>query len=439
MASRLIVEKVPIRVLQKYHHSWLNNFSDQETLVEAIGNRPGIFGPNPVAYLSIFARRSTIMLNDLDEALSNDKLLIRAPAFRGSLFLLNTQDYLIYFRCFYNFLSQRGMKRLEEYGLSKGHLMLFKKLLEESDLKRPITSAQLMEIIFPRKQDRPNMNIFYHITQKLCDLGLLVRASAKGWKGNEFSYIPMKLWIPDLPLRPDTPESARTETIRKYLRAYGPATIEDISWWTGLPTAQCQRSIGNLKREAVRFHIEGYKEDMLGLKETVEHIRNPLPTKSDIQFLPPWDPYTLGWRCRKRVADKEHLPYIYDNRGNPTSVIVDCGKIIGVWQFRDNENNLLEYHIFDKYQHRKNYVLREAQEWILAIGKLTGNQSSNIVEKKLLEPLSKRPDGDFLWPLGKTYSKENKKVAYTPMERRTSNTFRKTYLDNEYLVRPNGV
>src|SRR5439155_5774546 len=91
MASRLVVERVLLRTLQRHHHAWLNNFSDQETLVDAISNRPGFFGPNPVAYLSLMARRPSIQLGDLEEALVNDRTLLRASAFRGSLFLLSTQ------------------------------------------------------------------------------------------------------------------------------------------------------------------------------------------------------------------------------------------------------------------------------------------------------------------------------------------------------------
>jgi hypothetical protein len=158
-----------------------------------------------------------------------------------------------------------------------------------------------------------------------------------------------------------------------------------------------------------------------------------------LNFLPPWDPYTLGWRCRKRLADKEILPFVYDANGNATSVIIDHGKVIGLWQFRDNENNMLEYHIFQRYQERKKAVLQKIEDWTRTIGKLTGSPIVNIVERKLLMPLAERPAGSFLWPLGKTINNVENKEEISPMERRTSNTFRQKYLDNEYLVLPNEV
>lgn len=440
MASRLVVERVPLRSLQKHHHAWLNNFGDQETLVDAISNRPGFFGPNPVAFLSLFARRPTILLGDLEEALVNDRTLLRASAFRGSLFLINTQDFPIYFRTFHNLLFQRGLQRLQDEKITKAHLFHFADLLEQADSILPLTVPNLVDIMFPGRVKRPHPELCYRIIQKLCDMGVLVRASAKGWKGNEFTYALLKKWAPEISIKPDNPETARTETIRKYLRAYGPASIEDIAWWTGLPIIQCQRSIAHLRREAVRFHVETYRDDMIGLKETVDNFKKRIPIEEEIQLLPPWDPYTLGWRCRRRIADKEVLPFIFDAHGNASSVIIDMGCVIGLWQFRDAEVNTLEYHIFQRYQGRKGAVLQKLDDWTRIIGQLTGAGSVNIIERKLPDPLSERPSGSFLWPLGKNLSGTAKDVEeQSPMERRTSNTFRLRYLDNEYLVRPNEV
>jgi hypothetical protein len=441
MASRLIVERVPLRSLQRHHHAWLNNFGDQETLVDALGNRPGFFGPNPVAFLSLFARRPSILLGDLEEALVNDRTLLRASAFRGSLFLINAQDFPIYFRTFHNLLFQRGLQRLEEEKISKAHLFHFADLLDAADISLPLSVPNLIDIMFPGRVKRPHPEVCQRIIQKLCDMGVLVRAAAKGWKGNEFTYALLKKWVPEISFKPDNPETARTETIRKYLRAYGPASIEDIAWWTGLPIIQCQRSIAHLRREAVRFHVETYRDDMIGLKETVDNFKKRIPVEEEIQLLPPWDPYTLGWRCRRRIADKEVLPFLYDAHGNAGSVIIDMGCVIGLWQFRDYEVNTLEYHLFQRYQDRRNAVLQKIDDWTRTIIQLTGAGSVNIVERKLPAPLAERPSGSFLWPLGKDLLGGTKKNVDepSPMERRTSNTFRLRYLDNEYLVRPNEV
>lgn len=436
MASRLLIEKIALKNLQRYYHSHLNTFSDQETLIEAIGSRPGFFGPNPVAFLSLYARRPSLLMDDLDEAVCNDRTLIRASAFRGSLFLLNAQDYPIYFRTFHNLLFQRGLQKLASEKITKNHLLYFADAINEANPQMTLSGDQIINIIFPNKMKRPSNDICNRILQKLCDMAILVRASAKGWKGNDFSYALIKNWLPEISLKPDNPETARTDTIRRYLNAYGPASLEDISWWTGLPITQCQRSIAHLKREVIRFNIETYRNDMIALKDTVDNIKKRNTLEEEIQLLPPWDPYTLAWYCRRRIADKDLLPFIYDLHGNAASVIIDSGKVIGIWQFRDSDINRVEYHVFERYKERIKLVEQKIDLWMRDIIKLTKATSFNVMVRPLPDPLLNRPNGSFLWPLGKVIS-PNAEEEISPMERRTSNTFRQKYLDNDYLVRSN--
>src|SRR5689334_2657470 len=105
MASRMVVEKIALKVIQRYHHATINSFGEHETLVDAVANRPGFFGPNPVAYLSVMVRRPFVHLGDLEEALLNDRTLVRATSFRTSLFLLCSADYPLYFRALYPLLK----------------------------------------------------------------------------------------------------------------------------------------------------------------------------------------------------------------------------------------------------------------------------------------------------------------------------------------------
>jgi len=93
MAGKGSFESTLLKTVQRYHHTTLNTFGDGETLVEAIHRRPGCYGPNPIAFLSLLARRPGLTLGDLDEALINDRSLVRATAFRGSMFLMPTEDY----------------------------------------------------------------------------------------------------------------------------------------------------------------------------------------------------------------------------------------------------------------------------------------------------------------------------------------------------------
>ncbi len=133
---------------------------------------------------------------------------------------------------------------------------------------------ELFSIIFTTQKTLPDKTLIHLIAQKLCDMGVLIRVASKGWKGNNFNYMLLEKWLKELSLnRVDNPEVAKTETVRKYLRAYGPVAVNDISYWSGLSIVQCQKALLNLKKEIVRVHVDGYKEDMIALKESMELMK----------------------------------------------------------------------------------------------------------------------------------------------------------------------
>ncbi|MCC7108022.1 MAG: winged helix DNA-binding domain-containing protein, partial [Deltaproteobacteria bacterium] len=190
-------EVTSLRQLQRYHHSTLNTFSDGETLVEAIHKRPGIYGPNPIAYLSLLARRPTLTLGDMEEALINDRSLVRATAFRGSLFLLASEDYPLYFRALFDTLSSTGMSRLRSEGFDEEALKRFGEKLKGASFAMQKSDADIIAILFPGKERRPGVDVERTILRKLCDLGVLVRTTTKGWKGNQFNYALAEQWLPE--------------------------------------------------------------------------------------------------------------------------------------------------------------------------------------------------------------------------------------------------
>jgi hypothetical protein len=435
----MVLERIALKTLQRFHHDTLNVFSDQETLVDAVQNRPGIFGANPVSFLSVRARRPGIRVADLDEALLNDRSLLRVSAFRGSLFLLSSADYPLYYRALSNLLQTQGTDRLQQAGIDERQLFRCSFLLRESQFELPRSMEQLSEVIFPALKKKYDSDVLRLLFRKLCDAGVLVRTSSRGWRGNEFAYALLEKWLPDLHLTGENPESARTEIVRRYLRTYGPASLEDIAWWTGFGNTQIQRSIGHLRREAVRFPVEGFRDDLVGLRECVDLLKKPAQTRPPIQFLPPWDPFTFGWSNKRRIVEKEWQPWVFDHGGNAASTIVEGGKVVGIWQFRDAPTSMFEFHVFAPYASKRREVFHAAEEFVLELAELASAPSIQLFERELGRTLCERGRAAFMWPLGKEIPKDPRKIRETAstMERRTSNTFRSRYLDAEHLVRPN--
>jgi hypothetical protein len=68
----------------------------------------------------------------------------------------------------------------------------------------------------------------------MCDQGLLIRGNPKsGWKSNLHTYYLFHEYFPDVNLNQPNKKHALKLLVQHYFASFGPATENDIIWWTG--------------------------------------------------------------------------------------------------------------------------------------------------------------------------------------------------------------
>ena len=73
----------------------------------------------------------------------------------------------------------------------------------------------------------------------------------------------------------------------QYLRAYGPARVEDFAWWTGVTRREAARAV-----EAHRTKDLG--DGLLILAHDEAAFGRVKPLRNAVALLPRWDSYTMG-------------------------------------------------------------------------------------------------------------------------------------------------
>jgi hypothetical protein len=127
-----------------------------------------------------------------------------------------------------------------------------------------------------------------------------------------------------------TEHDAVDRLVRRYLGAFGPAPLQDVSRWSGVPAAKLAPSVERL--DLRRFRDEAGKE-LLDLP------RAPLPhpdTPAPVRFLPHFDACLLVHVRRAGLLPEEHRARMFQTK-NPFSVgavLVD-GRVAGAWNVRD--------------------------------------------------------------------------------------------------------
>jgi Winged helix DNA-binding domain len=141
--------------------------------------------------------------------------------------------------------------------------------------------------------------------------------------GGVTRYATAESWL-GAPLR----ATGLPEVIRRYLTAFGPATVADVQAWCGLTRL---REVTDGMADLRRLRGDGGAE-LLDVPDA------PLPdpdTPAPPRFLPEFDNILLSHAERGRVIPEEHRKRLFTRNGIvPATVLVD-GVVAGIWRVDD--------------------------------------------------------------------------------------------------------
>ena len=156
--------------------------------------------------------------------------------------------------------------------------------------------------------------------------GRIVRGRPRGsWVSGQYRWSVVDAWLPGgVPAW--SLQEAQAELVRRWLRGFGPATIADVKWWTGLPMGQVRRAVA--ETGAVEVDLDGTPG--LVLPDDLD----PVPASEPwVALLPALDPTTMGWAGRDFYLDP-HRPALFDRNGNAGPTIWLNGHVVGGWAQR---------------------------------------------------------------------------------------------------------
>jgi Winged helix DNA-binding domain len=331
LARQMLLEPVPVR-----------------GVIETVEHLVGLQAQAPFPpYYGLWSRIDGFRPDDL-ATLINDRNVVRIALMRGTIHLVSAQDCLPLRQLMQPVLDRAFRtnhgKRLA--GVDHAELAALGRELVDTE---PMTFSELGQALAKRWPGNPPADLAQGVRALVPLVQIPPRAiwgkagqsrhtSAESWLGHvpsdgqasdgRTSDGPASVG-PTLVCRASGEPAAELDAaglVRRYLAAFGPATVRDIQAWSGL--TGLRTVVDTLRPNLVTFRDESGAElfDLPGAP------RPPADTAAPVRMVAEFDNLVLSHADRSRIITEEHRGRLYSINGIfPGTVLLD-GFVAGMWR-----------------------------------------------------------------------------------------------------------
>ncbi|MFK8907951.1 winged helix DNA-binding domain-containing protein [Streptomyces sp. YS-3] len=288
-------------------------------------------------FLTVAARTGTASVAELERALYEDHSLVRMLCMRRTMFVLPTELAPVADAAAARAVAVRLRADLAKViGAQLGFDARWFAATEKAVLaalaeRGEATAAQLAEdvpdlkaqiVMAAGKPYEAKPRITSRFLGVMAAEGCIRRGRPLGsWASSQFR------WTVAEPHPELSADAARTELAARYLDAFGPATTEDVKWWTGWTLTETRKALAGTG--AVDVDLDE------GPGHALPHQLDAPPAPGPwAALLPALDPTPMGWRHRDWYLDPGHRAELFDKTGNIGPSVWWNGRIVGGWAQR---------------------------------------------------------------------------------------------------------
>lgn len=285
------------------------------------------------------------LASEVERALYDERTLLRLMAMRRTMFVVDREVApVVHAACSLTVAAReraRLLKYMEESGvggvrraawLAKAEAAALEVLRSRGELtatELAASDARLSAelVLSPGTKYETRQKIASRVLTVLAAEGHVVRARPRGsWISTQFRWAAMENWA-GAPLAEVPAVEAEATLALRWLRAYGPASPDDLRWWTGWTARQTKRALE--QDDVVACRLDDGEPGVV-LADDVEPIGVAAPW---VALLPALDATPMGWKRRDFYLGA-HAERLFDVNGNVAPTVWADGRIVGGWTRR---------------------------------------------------------------------------------------------------------
>ena len=311
---------------------YLSRRLDRQDFIQAVTRIGGIQAQvMSAAELALGARVDGLSAQDVRSALWQERALIKTWAMRATLHLISASEFALYVAARSVDDPHNWIGYFEYYGISKSHYETYLAAAPEILGSEPMRREQLATAL-AEKTGVPELR------DLIISKGWGSPLKPLAWRGDlcfgpnngqNVTFVNPRKWIGER--QSIEPYPALQEMARRYLRAYGPATVEEFALWWGMRLTPARKLFRSLANELEPVEVEGWLA--LALRDTIEPMQNSELTGS-VNLLPLFDAYVMGigrGADIEPILPREFQRLVYRPQGWISAVVLVDGYIKGTW------------------------------------------------------------------------------------------------------------
>jgi len=300
------------------------------------------------AQMSLWARMHHLKRADIDAALYRDRTLVKTNCMRATLHFLEAADYPFYIAALQKSRLRQAASVMARYGISQkeaaaGSLVALEALAAGPMTRRDIKAQVLRRIKVSRKGRFWFLNSWWGAIHQSIVEGLVCYGHERG---REIALVRVDQWLPKFDRVPEA--EAQGFILRRYLGAYGPATLRDFAKWAGISAAEAKEAGERLKDEMMEVNAEG--KTALILECDYDQLRKSKMEGHHVRLLPNFDVFLLAHSEKDHLVSSQFYKRVYRNQGWISAVVLHNGRVIGFWSIeRKGKRSTLQIEPFENF------------------------------------------------------------------------------------------
>lgn len=313
---------------------YLNVAAAPQTLLDVVERTCGIQAQvMSAAHLALRARHRTVTMSAIERALWQDHELVKVWSMRGTLHFLSARELPLYVAALKPHRLRQERRWMAQQGVDERAIDAMADAILSALDDGPLTRRQLAAALLPRLQEQaPQIQrLIEHgwggLGKYVCLRGEVCLGPNQGQEATFVRRDQHLATWEDIPQ-----DAAALALLRRYLQAYGPATLQDFAFWAGMSVKDARHVWLCLEDDVRAVEVEGSAAGIL--EHDLPELMNSALTQEEVHLLPNFDAFLLGHRSKAHLVDDAHYKRIFRAAGWISPVLVIDGRVAGVWSYK---------------------------------------------------------------------------------------------------------